>query len=75
MTPTIGSIVHYHVSDGTVRAAIVTWVHTPGLVDLNVQTISTDLALPDFPDCSGRTAVMRVSVPHGNAAGHWSWPA
>jgi hypothetical protein len=68
--PFLGELVVFHAPDGSPRAAIVTRAEH-GRVNLNVQLGGHD-DLAQFPDGSGRTAVMRVDVRYGRGPGRWT---
>lgn len=68
MDPTIGRIVHYHVSSTLVRPAIITHVFE--------DCVNLQVFLDGFENDDSKAGLMlETSVSEGDLIGQWSWPA
>lgn len=84
MSPTIGRLVHYRISEDVVRPAVVVEVHSDTCVNLQVFFDgSNDSPGSSVPDVRGVTPTVaereaglgwRTSAVLGTGVGEWSWP-
>ena len=61
--PSLGRVVHYYDTDGTTKAAMITYVHSESLVNLAV--------FGPNGETFGRTSIAYSDTP---GSGGWFWP-